>query len=84
MFREDEQRQKKIATEGLSPKRMDDHEDGEAVDEPEEDYLDEQQRALDASTLVRIEQLIAEYQDEMNNYEAIQLGMILLVIYHND
>lgn len=59
-------------------------EDGEAVDERDEDYLDEQQKALDSSTLVRIEQLIAEYQDEMNNYEAIQLGMIVFVISQND
>lgn len=56
-------------------------EDGEAIDERDEDYLDEQQKALDSSTLVRIEQLIAEYQDEMNNFEAIQLGTIVFVIF---
>lgn len=39
-------------------------------DEPEEEELDDETQALDAVAMERIKQIIAEYQEEMDNYES--------------
>lgn len=43
---------------------------------PPEDYMDDTQRSLDEKTIMVIEQLLAEYQDDMQNFEAIQKGAL--------
>ncbi|CAG9837817.1 unnamed protein product [Diabrotica balteata] len=39
-------------------------------DEPEEEELDEETQALDATALERIKQIMKEYEEEMSNYES--------------
>lgn len=39
-------------------------------DEPEEEELDDETQALDAVAMERIKQILAEYQEEMDNYES--------------
>lgn len=40
----------------------------------EDDYLDEEMQQADAQAVERIKQVVEEYQEEMNNFEAHKEG----------
>lgn len=48
-------------------------------DEPEEEELDDETQALDAVALERIRQILAEYQEEMDNYESKKESKLITV-----